>query len=106
MSRRRKGWVTGSPERVSQDATPANPLMIEQRINRARAVVDSDIVRRIAAASERRTGRPRLVPIDAVIAGFVLHASGQPHTMTMAGLWRTLQVLTPAQLEGCASQSE
>lgn len=84
--------------RVSQDATPANPLMIEQRINRARAVADSDIVTQIAAAAERRTGRPRLIPLDAVIAGFVLHASGQPHTMTMAGLWRTLRVLTPNQL--------
>lgn len=65
--------------------------MIEQRINRARAVADSDIVTQIAAAAERRTGRPRLIPLDAVIAGFVLHASGQPHTMTMAGLWRTLR---------------
>ena len=99
MSRRRKGWVTGAPQRVSQDATPANPMMIEQRINRARTVADSDIVTQIARAAERRTGRPRLIPLDAVIAGFVLHASGHPHTMTMAGLRRTLHELTPAQLE-------
>lgn len=99
MSHRRPGWATGSPEGVSQDATPANPMMIEQRINRARAVADSEIVAQVAGAAERRTGRPRLIPLDAVIAGFVLHASGQPHTMTMTGLWRTLRVLTPTQLK-------
>ena len=99
MSRPRKGWVTGGPQGVSQDATPANPMLIEQRINRARAVADSDIVTQIAAAAVRRTGRPRLIPLDAVIAGFVVHASGHPHTMTMAGLRRTLHELTPAQLE-------
>lgn len=96
MTRRRRPTV---PMRVSQDATPANPMMMGQRINRARAVADSDIVTQIAAAAERRTGRPRLIPLDAVIAGFVLHASGQPHTMTMAGLRRTLHQLTPGQLE-------
>lgn len=96
--RRKRSWPPG-PKGVSQDATPANPMTIQQRINRARGVADSEIVSRIAAAAERRTGRPRLIPLDAVIAGFVLHASGQPHTMTMAGLWRTLHELTPAQLE-------
>ncbi len=93
------GWVTGGSQRVSQDATPANPMMIEQRINRARAVADSDIVTQIARVANRRTGRPRLIPLDAAIAGFVLHASGQPHTMSMAEMRRTLHQLTPAQLE-------
>ena len=96
MTRRGRPMVR---TRVSQDATPANPMMIEQRINRARALAESDIVTLIATAAERRTGRPRLIPLDAVIAGFVLHASGQPHTMTMAGLRRTLHELTPAQLQ-------
>ncbi len=53
----------------------------------------------------RMRGGYSIIPLDAVIAGFVLPASGQPHTMTMAGLWRTLQKLTPAQLESLASRS-
>ena len=99
MSRSSKGWVASGSQRVSQDATPANPMLIEQRINRARAVADSDIVTQIARVAKRRTGRPRLIPLDAAIAGFVFHASGQPHTMSMAEMRRTLHHLTPAQLE-------
>ena len=53
MTRRRRPMVRMG---VSQDATPANPMMIEQQINRARAVADSDIVTQIAALHGGRLG--------------------------------------------------
>ena len=74
MSRRRRPGP--DPEiRVSQDATKANPLTIDQRINLATAIANSDIANQIAHAAERRTGRPRLILIKAVVAAIAFHAS-------------------------------
>ena len=83
--------------RLSQDASPANPMSIQQRLNRARAVARSDIGTKLAAATERRTGRPRIIPVEGVLAAYVFHAMGAPHGMTIAGVCRTLKELDPSQ---------
>ena len=97
MSRRRRRRPDPAI-RVSQDATKANPLTIDQRINRAMAIANSDIANQIAQAAERRTGRPRLIPIKAVIAAFTFHATGQPHTMAVAGVTDSLKDLNAEDL--------
>ncbi len=94
MTRRRKHREPHERARLSQDATPANPMMIAQRISRARAVANSDVVAQIVAAAEQRTGRPRMIPLDAVFAAFVFHAMSRPHAMTTAGVCESLKTLT------------
>lgn len=94
MTRQRKDREPHERARLSQDATPANPMMIAQRISRARAVANSDAVAQIVAAAEQRTGRPRMIPLDAVFAAFVFHATSRPHAMTTAGVCESLKTLT------------
>jgi hypothetical protein len=95
LRRRRSPEPAGG--RKSSDATAANPMTVDQRIARAVAVATSDIAARLCAAAERRTGRPRLIPLTGVLAAFIFHASGEPHTMTTAGVCRSLKSLTPTQ---------
>ena len=65
----------------------------EQRIARAVAVATSEIAVTLCAAAERRTGRPRLIPLSGVLAAYIFHASGEPHTMTTSGVCRSLKKL-------------
>ena len=97
MTRPRDRPAPEVPKRVSQDATPANPMTNEQRINRARAVAQSAVFTKIAAAAEQRTGRPRLIPLDVFLAAFVFHASGLPRGMTTAGVCDSLKRLAPEE---------
>ena len=69
----------------------------EQRIARAVAVATSEIAVKLCAAAERRTGRPRLIPLSGVLAAYIFHASGEPHTMTTSGVCRSLKKLKPKQ---------
>jgi hypothetical protein len=69
----------------------------EQRIARAVAVATSEIAVKLCAAAERRTGRPRLIPLPGVLAAYIFHASGEPHTMTTSGVCRSLKKLKPKQ---------
>ena len=69
----------------------------EQRIARSVAVATSDIAKKICAAAERRTGRPRLIPLSGVLAAYIFHATGEPHTMTTSGVCRSLKKLKPKQ---------
>ncbi|HMT34170.1 MAG TPA: hypothetical protein PKA99_16195, partial [Dermatophilaceae bacterium] len=62
---------------MSSDATPANPMTDEQRITRAVAVATSEIAKKVCAAAERRTGRPRLIPLPGVLAAYIFHATGE-----------------------------
>ena len=50
----------------------------EQRIARAVAVATSEIAVKLCAAGERRTGRPRLIPLAGVLAAYIFHATGEP----------------------------
>jgi hypothetical protein len=83
--------------RLSSDATPANPMTDEQRIARAVAVANSEIAVKLCAAAERRTGRPRLIPLPGVLAAYIFHASGEPHTMTTSAVCRSVKKLKPRQ---------
>ncbi len=96
MSRRRRAEKSIAA-RLSSDATSANPMTIEQRIARSVAVASSSVGTSLCVAAERRTGRPRLIPLPGVLAAFVFHASGQPNAMTTSGVCRTLRGLTPTQ---------
>ncbi|HNV10733.1 MAG TPA: hypothetical protein PKN27_05320, partial [Propionibacteriaceae bacterium] len=96
MSRRRRLPIAAAP-RPSSDATQANPMTDEQRIARSVAVATSDIAKKICAAAERRTGRPRLIPLSGVLAAYIFHATGEPHTMTTSGVCRSLKKLKPKQ---------
>lgn len=69
----------------------------EQRIARAVAVASSEIAVKICAAAERRTGRPRLIPLSGVLAAYIFHASDQPHSMTTSGVCRTVRKLKPGK---------
>ena len=69
----------------------------EQRIARAVAVATSEIVVKVCAAAERRTGRPRLIPLPGVLAAYIFHATGEPHTMTTSGVCRSVKKLEPKQ---------
>ena len=91
MRRRVQRSPSDSVGRVSSNATSANPMTIEQRISRARAVAASDVAAKLCAAAEKRTGRPRLIPLPGILAAFIFHASGQPHTMTTSGVCRSLK---------------
>lgn len=83
--------------RLSSDATPANPMTDEQRIARAVAVANCEIAVKLCAAAERRTGRPRLIPLPGVLAAYIFHASGEPHTMTTSAVCRSVKKLEPRQ---------
>ena len=96
MSRPRR-LPSGASPRPSSDATQANPMTDEQRIARSVAVATSDIAKKICAAAERRTGRPRLIPLSGVLAAYIFHATGEPHTMTTSGVCRSLKKLKPKQ---------
>lgn len=100
MRRRAQQSPSDSVGRLSSDATSANPMTIEQRISRARAVAESDVAAKLCAAAEKRTGRPRLIPLPGILAAYIFHASGQPHTMTTSGVCRSLKALTPPQRSG------
>lgn len=96
MSRpRRPPSAVGS--RLSSDATPANPMTDEQRITRAAAVATSEIAKKVCAAAERRTGRPRLIPLPGVLAAYIFHATGEAHTMTTSAVCRSIKKLQPKQ---------
>ncbi|HOC14686.1 MAG TPA: hypothetical protein PKJ61_12535, partial [Propionicimonas sp.] len=82
---------------MSSDATPANPMTDEQRIARAVAVATSEIAVKLCAAAERRTGRPRLIPLAGVLAAYIFHATGEPHTMTTSAVCRSIKKLKPRQ---------
>jgi hypothetical protein len=69
----------------------------EQRIARAVAVATSEIAVKLCAAAERRTGRPRLIPLPGVLAAYIFHASGEPHTMTTSAVCRSVKKLKPRQ---------
>jgi len=92
---RRPPRAVGS--RLSSDATPANPMTDEQRIARAVAVATSEIAVKLCAAAERRTGRPRLIPLAGVLAAYIFHATGEPHTMTTSAVCRSIKKLKPKQ---------
>lgn len=96
MSRPRRLPSAAAP-RPSSDATQANPMTDEQRIARAVAVATSGIAVKLCAAAERRTGRPRLIPLSGVLAAYIFHASGEPHTMTTSGVCRSVKKLKPSQ---------
>ena len=69
----------------------------EQRIARAVAVATSEIAVKLCAAAERRTGRPRLIPLPGVLAAYIFHATGEPHTMTTSAVCRSIKKLKAKQ---------
>ncbi|MGY4644452.1 hypothetical protein [Cellulomonas sp. URHB0016] len=73
------------------------PLTSAQKVRRARAWAESDVVSRLVTLRTRTVGRPRAYPLDAVAAGMMLHALGSPAAFTLAGVTRTLLSASPSE---------
>lgn len=81
----------------SRIVNAAPPLTTAQKVRRARAYADQDVVRQLVARATRTTGRPRALPLGTVAAALVLHPLDRPSTMTIASLTRTLKALSPSE---------
>ncbi|MCC2321347.1 transposase [Cellulomonas xiejunii] len=72
------------------------PLTSAQKVRRARAWAESEVVSQLVMARTRTVGRHRAFPLDAVAAGMMLHALGSPTAFTLAGVTRTLLSASPS----------
>ncbi|AEE44188.1 hypothetical protein [Cellulomonas fimi] len=88
--------MTSSTGRSRVIYTPA-PLTTAEKVRRARAWADHEVITRLVAARIRTTGRRRALPLDAVAAGIMLHALGRPTAMTISGVTRTIRAVSPSE---------
>lgn len=98
MTRHQAGtWPTTSASGRSTVEYSPNPLTTDQRIRRALAITEAEVIRLLIARRARRTGRPRLIPLSAIFAALCLHVLDGRATMSIADVTRTLKRLTPQQ---------
>ncbi|WP_246123716.1 hypothetical protein [Cellulomonas terrae] len=69
-----------------------------QRVARARAFTDSEVVRQLVAQRTRTNGRPRKISLHAVMAALAMHGVSRPGTACIAAVVETLRTLSASDL--------
>lgn len=90
-------WPMTSSTGVSRVVYTPPALTTAQKVKRARAWADREVVNRLVVSRTRTVGRHRALPLDAVAAAMMLHALGRPPAMTIAGVTRTLWSMSPSE---------